>query len=413
MAAPTRQHEGGVYSPGAAGVKPPFAHVNTAARVAAGGLTLLLGACASPAPTVLAPNYAVAVRYAVEPVRLTHGDTLPDAIERDFSGIRELGFDMVWLSQVADDDRDVVLAAAHNNGVAVLLPDRSILYYVRTGRLGRGMAGVKPLVRSRLPADGFHGPVAGLFVGTAADVATYRRCVEVAGAVAELAPGLMVAVFVHPGYVLPSKPPGNLVAIVTANPATPLGRSGDTTRNPRAFVRVPVGQSAADSTPMLHQWLNTYHAGLAAGATGGVVFDAYAETPGRMHGLAPGDDSRQAERSAAAKEVIDRARRWGPLLLETSPQPITQPRVFDDSLRLVLFAKSRRRFLMVWNTSTERFVRGRVSVPETIAGSRVSRAVEVPGDPGTVGGEVIERHRGGMDLAVDLAPGDATLYELF
>jgi hypothetical protein len=413
MTAPTRKHGGEVYSPWPAVVKPSLAGVRITGRVVAGGLTLLLGACVSPPPAVRAPDYPIAVRYAVEPVRVTHGDTLPDAIERDFSRIRALGLNTVWVTHVANDDRGVVLAAAQKDDLALLLPDRAILYYVRTGRLSRGVTGVKRLVRSRLSPSVFRSPVAGVIVGTVTDVAMYRRAADVARAVADVAPGLTVAVFVRPGYVLPPEPPDNLVAIVTADPKGGLTRSGHHTLHARAMVRVPVSPSAPNPAPMLHRWLNAYHAGLAAGATGGVVFDAYAETPGRRPGLARGDDSEPAERSAAAKQVIDRARRWGPLLRDTSPQPIVQPRVFDDSLRLVLFAKARRRFLMVWNTSAQRFVRGQVSLPETVSKTRVLRAVEVPADPGTIGGRVLEPHRGVIDVAVDLAPGDAMLYELF
>jgi hypothetical protein len=82
-------------------------------------------------------------------------------------------------------------------------------------------------------------------------------------------------------------------------------------------------------------------------------------------------------------------------------------------LRVVLFTGAKRRYVMLFNTSTRHFARGVVDLPAELDGRAVERAVLVPADPHDIGGEVVRPRTGRLSMNIDLAPGDAALWELF
>jgi len=119
------------------------------------------------------------------------------------------------------------------------------------------------------------------------------------------------------------------------------------------------------------------------------------------------------ERSAAIKRVVNRARHWGPLICGAVPEGLPGAKCLDEDLCTVLLTRRRRRFVLVFNTSATRFVRTHVALPEHIAGAPAQRVVHVPSDPGVIVGVVATLRHGQIRLTVDLAPGDANLYEVF
>lgn len=67
---------------------------------------------------------------------------------------------------------------------------------------------------------------------------------------------------------------------------------------------------------------------------------------------------------------------------------------------------------MIFNNSTDEFIRTEVAIPGRLSGRPVARAVEVPVE-GEVAGEVVNAHAAGLKIDVDLRPGDARLYEIY
>jgi hypothetical protein len=178
-----------------------------------------------------------------------------------------------------------------------------------------------------------------------------------------------------------------------------------------AAIRVTARGAAADEAA--RAWLGLYHAGLCAGGTDGLVLDAYAEVPGRDRGLVDPHAELTLARSAAVKRILGRARKWGPLLRGARPTDVHDVECPSADADVTLFVRGPRRFILVRNRSTDRFVRTTVQVPRPTGGAEGERAVEVAAEPGMVGGAVFPIRKGKIALDVDLAPGNASLFEVF
>jgi hypothetical protein len=189
---------------------------------------------------------------------------------------------------------------------------------------------------------------------------------------------------------------------------------------PESRAGVPGSVAAIPITPLnptgedaVTLWLGLYHAAVSGGSTRGVVVDAYAELPGRTRGLVDHNNRLSLVRSAAVKRIVSRARQWGPMLRQAEANTLPGVQSYDDDVVVTLLTRGRRRLVLVWNTSTTRFLRTSVFLPEQVDGRPAERAVEVAGEPGMLGGAVYTKRRGKIDIKVDLAPGNAGLFELF
>jgi hypothetical protein len=161
------------------------------------------------------------------------------------------------------------------------------------------------------------------------------------------------------------------------------------------------------------RWLGQYHAGLAAGLTGGIVADGFRMVPGRWRGLVEGTDPLSVRESTAIRRITARAANWGPKLRRLVPRPIDPLGHSSERLRAVLFSGTKRRFVLLVNASSDQFLRRTVELPATLATKPVKRAVLVPPEEHIIAGEVVQARGGRLALPVDLAPGDACLWELF
>jgi hypothetical protein len=160
-------------------------------------------------------------------------------------------------------------------------------------------------------------------------------------------------------------------------------------------------------------WLAKYHTGLAAGLTGGLMIDRFRALPGQWRALVEGDRPAEVRRSAAIRRITSRAARWGPKLRRLAPQDIEPVEQAGKDLRVVLFAGSKRRFVLVFNSSPSDFVHRPVSLPPLLAAKTVRRAVFVPSEGGAKARAVIRPGPDRLTLPLDLAPGDACLWEVF
>ena len=171
----------------------------------------------------------------------------------------------------------------------------------------------------------------------------------------------------------------------------------------------------AQSRPA-NPWLAEYHTGLAAGLTGGLVIDRFRVVPGQWRALVEGDQPADVGFSAAIRRITSRATCWGPKLRRLQPQVIEPVEPASPGLKVVLFAGSKRRFVLVFNTSPGDFVHQAVTLPigrGELASQPVRRAVLVPPDVHVIAGQVVQPRGNHLALPVDLAPGDACLWEVF
>ncbi len=370
------------------------------------GLWLVAGGCA--APPAASPLYPVGVYYGVETLIAQPGGLSDGMLEQDFTTIDKLGFNTVFVRHAEDQDVGRVVGAATRTNLAAAVSARRVLYYVRTGLLPEDCDSVEALVRSTRPKSP---DVAGATLirnmGTAVDKATASRVARLASAVASDKTGVRtVAVWAGPPDV-----DGALrshLSWLARSPGSATGRpAGD------MLLLECVDRQGTRPQRDGARWLADYHAGLAAGLTGGLVVDRFRVIPGQWRALAEGREPVSAERATAIRRVAARAALWGPKLRKLVPQDLEPLNPSGADPRIVLFAGPKRRFIMLFNSLETDFVHRKVNLPATLGGRPVKRVVAVPADDHVIGGEVVAARGPTLTIAADLAPGDASLWEVF
>lgn len=328
--------------------------------------------------------YLLSAACDVEPLLVgqSHGAAI-DTLKRDFQDIARLGFDSAVLRHVDERERLELLETARQAGLGVVLPDRAIQYYARTGSLPTGVGDYGELPRI-IPREIIAHPALASFV------------VEV-------------------GESSRSAARGDKLCAALGDRGLPCVLVGGEIRTgTRSLIRIDtaVGEPDSNLSP-LEPWLARYHEGLSAGRTAGVVFDGYRGLPGDGPGIAPGTDPGAPARTAAIKALTTRARLWGPRLQNLTPHRIQVGSGVLRDLVVTAFIHGRRRYVLVFNSSAQSYARSEVVLPELVGGSAVARAVEVPSSRTKAAGKVVRPTRGRIVLPVILRPADAALFELF
>ncbi|MCH8149001.1 MAG: hypothetical protein IH987_13645 [Planctomycetes bacterium] len=192
-----------------------------------------------------------------------------------------------------------------------------------------------------------------------------------------------------------------------------IGDSGVTDRSDSlAVVTTAENAHQVDGSPM-ERWLAQYHRELLLGKTGGIVVDRYRRVPGDPPGLATDGGPMPAARSAALRALITRVRRWAPHVHRAAVQPVDVVISANADILVVRLVRGKREHLLIFNPSPDRYTRGDVALPESMGGSALTRAVEVPSSETSPAGRVLYPVRGRVVVNVALRPGDAVLFELF
>lgn len=385
---------GGVYGRGLRAVNP----AGPGGVVACAALAVIAAGCA--APTRVYEPYPVGLWYGVQAAAVGQEDNLDRIVDQDFAGMAELGFNTVLIRHAEDRDRRRLVEAARRWGLAVAVPSRKVLYYVRTGRLPRGCDSLEALVDAAWPTE-TERPIPMAAIGEAADAATASRVRRVAAVLGDRddpwATFAVVSSSTRPAVTLAARP------AVAADEAT----TGD-------MLLLECGSATDDPEDAPgRRWLGQYHAGLAAGLTGGLIVDGFDVTPGRWREPGEGTDSSSVRRCTAIRRVIARATTWGPKLRWLTARAVRPLGHGSDRLGVVLFGGPKRRYVMLFNKSPGEFVRRAVQLPATLGSRPVKRAVLVPSEHHVIAGEVVHLRSDRLELPVNLAPGDACLWEVF
>jgi hypothetical protein len=330
------------------------------------------------------------MRVDVEPVVVQKGMVEADAqVTRDFADVAEMGFDHGLLRHVEDADRLRFLDLAEKVGLRVAVPDRTLRHFVLTGVYPRGcdepedVARLLPDVLVRHPA----------FWGVVVDVPgsgeSRRRCSQLRLALEKRG-----------------------VPLITTGEGRPLAETGMEAFSHMISIGVGPNEGGANRSTT-ERWLAQFHAGLAEGRTGGVVLDRYRGLPGDDVGLIVGEEPPSAATMSAVRQASLRAAQWGPLLAHLKPQPLLLVVPGETELMGSAFAKGRRRYALLFNRSSEQYVRGEVKLPAMVAGQPVVRAVEISPITDDVPGQVFRGGADGIPVLIDLRPGGAALFELF
>ncbi|MCP4251340.1 MAG: hypothetical protein GY778_30255 [bacterium] len=323
-------------------------------------------------------------------------------MDQEFAFLAEVGFDTVFIRDAEDRDRARIAETAEPHGLRVAAPSRDVVYYVRTGRLPPGTESVEALAARRIAADRASAPIAVL--GTAVDATSADRIARLAAAVpTSVGSVTMFAMAMGPGAA-----PESLRRDVSLIGRTPLEIE---VSEPGSLLWLTSGQGTEVDPDRAR--LARYHDGLADGLTGGLVLDRFRVLPGRVGGVVGWANRPGARRSAALRRITARAARWGPKLQHLTPRSIVPAKPVTSDLRLVMFSGQKRRFVLVINRSAERFIHHPVTLPAVLEDHAVRRAVLVPADGQIIAGHVVRPRGNQLTLQLDLAPGDACLWELF
>ena len=411
-----RSAVGEVYPDGVADVNPTGA---AAQRRLLYGVAVLLSALAAGG-LACAPNragmmvqadqafYPVGVCYGVESVPSTDRNRLDRRIDADLATIRRMGLNTVFFRHIDPKDFATVAAAARRHQLKIVLPDRPAQNHVMTGvpESHRGPPSwlrneASPVTRALWAVD----------LGRAVDPASAERLERVAASYRLIpSPLPTFARTVGPvpeSVAFPASASGHGESPPAPADDRPSGR-------PMMILRChhEPGESPADA---VRRWLWEFHAALAWGLTGGLVIDQYCTIPGRGSALAGPDGNVGVERINAVKRMADRMWRWGPMLDRLDLKSYAAPASAGagDTLVITVFARDRRRLLLVFNPSRSEYLRTTLTLDEVVAGVPATRLVEVPGDSKLSLGAVHEARRGRITLPVNIAPGDARLFEVF
>jgi len=361
---------------------------------------LLATSAGCTAPVKVCGPYVIGMSYGVEVAAAQADGDADQVLDRDFASLVKLGFDTVIIRHVEDGERGGVVEAARRCGLGVAVPSRDVLYYVRTGHMPEGCDSVGALVRASWAVGG-GGEMPMAVLGEVVDAATASRAREVAAALRKRDDRWSTFARVYCSERADST--------VAARPvdAAIEGAPGD-------LVLLQCRQGVAGSDDRAGwDWLRQYHAGLAAGLTGGVVVDGFRVVPGRWRGLVEGADSVSVRRATAIRRITSRAAVWGPKLRRLRARPIEPVGHSSDRVRAVLFSGSKRRFVLLFNSSQDQFLHRAVQVPGTLDSKPAHRAVFVAPEEHLIAGDVVPARGGRLELPIDLAPGDACLWEIF
>lgn len=416
-----RSSEYGVYPRGGADVNPTGEiarrrHVvirNRRTRTQAVIILTLLAANLACAPNrvdvATEPDqafYPAGIWYGVESMPSSRRDQLARRLDVDLATINRMGLNIVLFRHIDSEVFATVAAAAQRHHLKIVLPDRSVQYYVMTG--GPGLCSVPPSWFIDAPGS-MRGALWAVDLGHATDRTSAERLERISAM-------YRANQTLPPTFAQTTGPIPNSVAFVTSKPTPgePVPVLPDDVRAGRLMMTLRCDhQPDESSADAVRRWLWQFHAGLADGLTEGLIIDQFHNIPGYGPALAATDGEVGVQRINAVKRMVARMRRWGPLLdhLDVKKFP-AQPGV-GDALELTLFAQGRRRFLLVFNRSRSEYLRTSVTLEDVIDGLPARRLVEVPGDAKLTLGAVTEARHGGFTLQADIAPGDARLYEVF
>jgi hypothetical protein len=300
-------------------------------------------------------------------------------ISNDFKAIAGLGFSSVVLNHVEDGDRRTLLELADEVGLKAAIPDRRFDRFVVTGGLPPQCRDENDLFREAPDGIVHHSAFHGYVVEGGRGSAARERSRK-------------------------------LRAQLVRN-GTSCISLGDNDDAPMAVIDARVVREGPPGTA-LERLLAKYHAALCAGQTGGVIVDRFMRLPGDPPGLTSPDEPLLPAHSSAIAALIQRARCWGLRLTALPASPLIS--ATDSSwLTVTAFGRGSRRYVLVFNTSEERFAREEVRLPALILNQAVLRAVEVPPSTDLGAGRVIHAQRGQLILSIELRPGDAALFEVF
>lgn len=161
--------------------------------------------------------------------------------------------------------------------------------------------------------------------------------------------------------------------------------------------------------------LASFSTQLREGRTGGLIVDRFSRIPANLPTSENPTGETLASHRAAITELLERAKRWGPLLAAADAWSLPDRESEPLRPQVTVLSRRTRRYVLISNTTETRFIRQEVALPGALLGATVARAVEVPASSESGAGRVFHHKQGRRELSVPVAlrPGDAILLEIF
>jgi hypothetical protein len=376
--------------------------------------SILTGCAAKTAPEmavqpVAQRPYVIAVRYEVEPALRRPGFDWGAELTDDLTHIRTLGFDTVEATWLTDEQVARLLPAAHEQELAVVTASRKLQDFItQIQSTDLGTDEVRPprvewaqhhALRALVLID--H-PVVSLLPTLEATMQAVRPTlaegaefwVGADAATLETAAQMNGAAVVWRGRVIRD---------VLAEAATIVGEH-------RRIVQLelPWEGALADETRRVIAARSSAWVALAGGWTDGVVVSRYRSWAGRDNGLVETDQSMNRRDTAGVRKWLKQVRLFGTRV--KGAQAMADASVVwngDESLSVAALSRGALRWLLVYNTDTERVAAGSIQMPDTWLTKPVTRVVNVQSL------QRFEPNEGTATIPVRIAPGEAILFEAF
>ena len=353
-----------------------------------------VGGCASPAKAPPQVEYIVAARFDLGLAAQAANES-PGSLISQMRGLRARGFNAVVLDYVDDASRPAALSTASECGLRAYISDRQLHDYLLTGRL-RDSKSLKELMQEKFAPLSAHAGFGGLAL--------------MAGYPSERASAALSAMD------------------ETGTPCIVPGQSGYPPHRCATVSWLDAQGVINSAISPVERLLLEFHTETYSGWNDGVVVDMRvsqaapnASPPAEVETSNDTTSSESVESLAvhgpksldfAVDSVIRRAQHWGAKLQGCGQVVLYAPDAPADSMRTALFYRGGRRFIFLFNQSSEP-ARRTIRFPAALAGRPILRAVEVPSIAERLAGEVIPTRHGELAIPVALRPGDAALHELF
>lgn len=337
--------------------------------------------CATSRPLPEKP-YLLAVRYDAEPRWLAvPEDDRAAVLQRDLRAVAEWGFNAVAVRHVEVGDERMVLDTAQEAGLRAVIASRSLEHFVVTGVPSMSTDFVERATRGITAHPAFYAVGLDEPRGAAAG----RRLDDVRSRLRD----------------------GGIDVLVVG--------AGDRRSDDRQCLAIVDVACLWNGPPgdAKRRMLQQFHDQLESGRCGGLIVDRFFRLPGDPPGLERPDSPLVPAQRSALAELLARAQNWGPRLRGLAPSPGVVSADGGDDLAATLFGDNPVRYALVRNGSADRFLRTEFPLRPPKNENGWGRAVEVPPSGAVPAGRVILAKNGQLTLPVELAPGDAVLYEVF
>lgn len=382
-----------------------------------------------PTSSVAIGQYPVAALYPVALMRScdarhepqTSAETrsaVANNAKRDLRELKSLGFSAVAYSHALQDEFEILAETAREAGMHVMHEPRSFAHFTQDGRRAPTMSAVELPVGQAVKGETGNTAHDHFILARSDSEQSVRRADRIRTAAVSRGENCCIALRDFPapslnGDNIPDRS-ASVLSKMESPPACVINFAAVTAitqLTPHRNESPPMESTAIDVRTGL---LSSFHDKVTAGLTGGLLLDGLFTLPGEPASLLSSHHRDRVATRAAVKALLQRAEAWSSHISNARVRRLSRPEESQSisELTWTLLESQGRSHLIVHNTALDSFQRMTPRLETIRALDRFDRAVEV-NQSSVRPGNVFMRNHTGWLLRLDLAPGDAALFELF